>query len=400
MTREKSHVMPTYNRSELAFERGEGAWLFTAENEAYLDFAAGIAVNVLGHNHPVLNQTLKDQADKLWHTSNLYTISGQENLADKLCEACFADRVFFCNSGAEAMEGAIKTARKFHAAQGHTEKIEIITFAGAFHGRTMMALAAAGNPAYLDGFGPVPEGFVQIPSFDLKATEKAIHAQTAGILIEPIQGEGGIMPVPHDFMQGLRALCDAHDILLIVDEVQCGVGRTGKLFAYEWSDIQPDIMAVAKGIGGGFPLGAFLATEKAAAGMVAGTHGSTYGGNPLAVAVGGAVMDIVAQPDFLAQVEKKGLILAQKLAALQDNWPNIIAEIRGQGLMLGLKTIIPNTELVAALRAANMLTVGAGDNVVRLIPPLNITDEDIDAAMRALETACAELAHKNEGGDE
>ena len=398
MTREKSHVMPTYNRSELAFERGEGAWLFTANNEAYLDFAAGIAVNVLGHNHPVLNQSLKDQADRLWHTSNLYTISGQEKLADKLCASCFADRVFFCNSGAEAMEGAIKTARKYHAVQGHGEKIEIITFKGAFHGRTMMALAAAGNPTYLEGFGPVPEGFVQIPNFDLEATEKAIHANTAGILIEPIQGEGGIVPVPHDFMRGLRQLCDAHDILLIVDEVQCGIGRTGKLFAYEWSDIQPDIMAIAKGIGGGFPLGAFLATEKAASGMVAGTHGSTYGGNPLAVAVGSTVMDIVAKPDFLAQVEKTGMVLAQKLAALQDSWPNVIAEIRGQGLMLGIKTVIANTELVAALREAKMLTVGAGDNVVRLIPPLNITDDDVDAAMQALETACAYVTQNNEVG--
>lgn len=388
---EKSHVMPTYNRSPLAFERGEGAWLFTENGEAYLDFASGIAVNALGHSHPDLIEVLVNQANRLWHTSNLYTIPGQESLSDKLCALSFADKVFFCNSGAEAMEGAIKTARKHFAAKGEPDRYEILTFSGAFHGRTMVTLAAAGNQAYLEGFGPAPEGFIQLQGFDLDQVEQAIGPQTAGVLIEPVQGEGGIMPVPTEFLRGLRALCDKHEILLIVDEVQCGVGRTGRLFAYEWADVVPDIMAIAKGIGGGFPLGAFLATDKAASGMVPGTHGSTYGGNPLAVAVGAKVLDIVSDQTFLSEVERLGLLMKQKLAALKDKFPNIIAEIRGEGLMLGIKTIPVNGDMVNALREANLLTVGAGDNVVRLIPPLNITDADVAAAMTSLETACTVL---------
>lgn len=388
---EKSHVMPTYNRSPLAFERGEGAWLFTENGEAYLDFASGIAVNALGHSHPDLIEVLVNQANRLWHTSNLYTIPGQESLSDKLCALSFADKVFFCNSGAEAMEGAIKTARKHFAAKGEPDRYEILTFSGAFHGRTMVTLAAAGNQAYLEGFGPAPEGFTQLQGFDLDQVEQAIGPQTAGVLIEPVQGEGGIMPVPTEFLRGLRALCDKHEILLIVDEVQCGVGRTGRLFAYEWADVVPDIMAIAKGIGGGFPLGAFLATDKAASGMVPGTHGSTYGGNPLAVAVGAKVLDIVSDQTFLSEVERLGLLMKQKLAALKDKFPNIIAEIRGEGLMLGIKTIPVNGDMVNALREANLLTVGAGDNVVRLIPPLNITDADVAAAMTSLETACTVL---------
>ncbi len=393
---ENSHVMPTYNRSPLAFERGEGAWLFTAEGEAYLDFAAGIGVTVLGHSHRALIDTLIEQAERLWHTSNLYTIPGQESLADGLCALSFADKVFFCNSGAEAMEGAIKTARKYHATHDQPEKYEIITFRGAFHGRTMVTLAAAGNRAHLEGFGPAPLGFIQMDGFDLEKTKQAIGSKTAAILIEPVQGEGGIMAVPYSFMRGLRELCDVHGILLIVDEVQCGIGRTGKLFAYEWADIQPDIMAIAKGIGGGFPLGAFLATDGAAIGMVMGTHGSTYGGNPLAVSVGNKVLEIVSQPVFLAEVERLGLLMKQKLAALKDRFPEIIAQIRGVGLMLGIKTIPLNTELVAALRETKLLTVGAGDNVVRLMPPLNITDDDLNAAITALETACKKLQEKND----
>ncbi|MGC6472977.1 MAG: aspartate aminotransferase family protein [Parvibaculales bacterium] len=388
---EKSHVMPTYNRSSLAFERGEGAWLFTESGDAYLDFASGIAVNALGHSHQGLIEALMDQANRLWHTSNLYTIPGQESLSARLCALTFADQVFFCNSGAEAMEGAIKTARKHFAARGEPDRYEILTFTGAFHGRTMTTLAAAGNRAYLDGFGPAPEGFTQLDGFDLDLVEQAIGPQTAAVLIEPVQGEGGIMPVPTEFMRGLRALCDAHDLLLIVDEVQCGVGRTGRLFAHEWAGISPDIMAVAKGIGGGFPLGAFLATERAASGMVPGTHGSTYGGNPLAVAVGAKVLEIVSEEGFLAEVERLGLLLKQKLAALKDRFPGVIAEIRGEGLMLGIKTVPLNSDMVSALREANLLTVGAGDNVVRLIPPLNLTDADIEAAMTALETACKAL---------
>ena len=392
---EKSHVMPTYNRSPLAFERGDGAWLFTSSGEAYLDFASGIAVNALGHNHQGLIDTLVDQANRLWHTSNLYTIAGQESLSDKLCQLTFADKVFFCNSGAEAMEGAIKTARKHFAAKGEAQRYEIITFKGAFHGRTMMTLAAAGNPAYLEGFGPVPEGFTQLDGFDLKQVEKAIGPQTAAILIEPIQGEGGIVPVPASFLQGLRDLCDTHDLLLIADEVQCGVGRTGKLFAHEWANIQPDIMAIAKGIGGGFPLGAFLASDKAASGMVPGTHGSTYGGNPLAVAVGAKVLEIVSDKAFLTEVDRLGLLMKQKLAALKDAFPDVIAEIRGEGLMLGIKTIPLNGEMVQALRDHKLLTVGAGDNVVRLIPPLNITNDDVNAALAALQAACETLQQAN-----
>lgn len=388
---DKSHVMPTYNRSPLAFERGEGAWLFTESGEAYLDFASGIAVNALGHSHQGLIAALTEQANRLWHTSNLYTIPGQESLSDRLCALTFADQVFFCNSGAEAMEGAIKTARKYFAAKGEAERYEILTFTGAFHGRTMVTLAAAGNQAYLDGFGPVPQGFTQLNGFDLDLVEQAVGPQTAAILIEPVQGEGGIMPVPTEFLRGLRALCDKHDLLLIVDEVQCGVGRTGRLFAHEWAGISPDIMAVAKGIGGGFPLGAFLATERAASGMVPGTHGSTYGGNPLAVAVGAKVLDIVSDEGFLAEVERLGLLLKQKLAGLKDRFPDIIAEIRGEGLMLGVKTVPLNSDMVAALREAKLLTVGAGDNVVRLIPPLTITDADVEAALASLEAACMKL---------
>lgn len=384
-------VMPTYNRSPLAFERGDGAWLKTADGEEYLDFASGIAVNLLGHSHPALLEALQTQSEKLWHVSNLYTMPEQQKLAAQLCASSFADRVFFCNSGAEAMEGAIKTARKYHAAQGHAERYEIIGFTGAFHGRTLTTLAAAGNPAYLDGFGPKAEGFIHIDGFDAEAVEAAIGPQSAAILIEPVQGEGGIVAVPEEFLRRLRALCDAHDLLLIVDEVQCGMGRTGKLFAYEWSGIMPDIMAIAKGIGGGFPLGAFLATEKAASGMVPGTHGSTYGGNPLGCAVGLAVLEIVGDTAFLRQVQDTALLLKQKLAALVDRYPKVFADVRGTGLMLGLKAVMPNTEIVAALRDAHLLTVGAGDNVVRLLPPLIIGPTEIDAALTALETACEKL---------
>lgn len=390
----KSHVMPTYNRSALAFVRGQGAWLFTADDTAYLDFAAGIGVNALGHSHPALVDALKQQADSLWHVSNLYTIPGQEKLAARLCDLTFADKIFFCNSGAEAMEGAIKTARKYHAAKAsksETPPYEIISFTGAFHGRTLATLAAAGNPAHLDGFGPKLEGFVHIDGFDIAKTTAAITDKTAAIMIEPIQGEGGMKVVPLEFMQALRALCDAHGLLLIVDEVQCGTGRTGKLFAHEWAGITPDIMAIAKGIGGGFPIGAFLATQEAARGMVAGTHGSTYGGNPLGMAVAGKVLDIVSTPDFLAQVSRMGLALKQQLTALKTRYPELIAEVRGDGLMLGLKCLCPNIEMVEALRTANVLSVGAGDNVVRLMPPLIIGAEEIAALMTAFDKACTAL---------
>lgn len=390
-----SHVMPTYNRSELAFVRGDGAWLYTAEDAAYLDFTSGIAVNALGHCHPELIAALKEQADKVWHVSNLYTIPGQEALADRLCALTFANKVFFCNSGAEAMEGAIKTARKYHAVNGAPEKYEIIGFTGSFHGRTLATLAAAGNAAYLEGFGPPLEGFVHIDGFGVEQTKAAINDKTAAIMIEPVQGEGGVKSVPIAFMKALRALCDAHGLLLIADEVQCGVGRTGKLFAHEWSGITPDIMAVAKGIGGGFPIGALLATEEAAQGMVLGTHGSTYGGNPLGVAVAAKLLDIVCAPGFLEQVRQTGLMFKQKLAALKDSYPDLIEEVRGEGLMMGLKCVVPNTQIIAALRAENMLVVGAGDNVIRLLPPLTVGEKEIEAAMMALEKACENIKQED-----
>ncbi len=324
-------MMPTYARAKLAFERGEGVWLYTADGERYLDFGGGIAVSSVGHSHPHLVKALTDQAQKLWHTSNVYQIPEGERLAKRLADLTFADVVFFTNSGAEALEGSIKTARKYHSANGHPERYRIITFEGAFHGRTLATIAAGGQKKYLEGFGPVSPGFDQVPFGDHKALEAAIGPETAAILIEPVQGEGGIRPVPTQCLRGLRELCDKHGLLLIFDEVQSGVGRTGKLFAHEWAGVTPDIMAVAKGIGGGFPMGAFLATAEAAKGMTAGTHGSTYGGNPLAMAVGNAVVDLVADPAMLAHVEAMGLLLRQRLAELKDRHPAVIAEIRGKG---------------------------------------------------------------------
>ncbi len=383
--------MPTYARSSLAFERGEGVWLITQDGRRCLDFGGGIAVSSVGHSHPHLVKALTDQAQKLWHTSNIYTIPEGERLAKRLTDLTFADFVFFTNSGAEALEGSIKAARKYHSANGHPERYRIITFEGAFHGRTLATIAAGGQKKYLDGFGPVSPGFDQVPFGDHPALEKAIGPETAAILIEPVQGEGGIRVVPTQCLRGLRELCDKHGLLLIFDEVQSGVGRTGKLFAHEWAGITPDIMAVAKGIGGGFPMGAFLTTREAAKGMTAGTHGTTYGGNPLAMAVGNAVLDIVADPALLARVEAMGLLLKQRLAELKDRHPAVIAEVRGKGLLLGLRAMVPNTELVEALRDADMLTIGAGDNVVRLLPPLIITEEDVAEAMRRLERACAAI---------
>jgi acetylornithine/N-succinyldiaminopimelate aminotransferase len=383
-----SAVMPTYARADIAFERGEGVWLHAENGKRYLDFGGGIAVSSVGHSHPHLVKALVDQAQKLWHTSNLYKIPDGERLAQRLVEHTFADLVFFTNSGAEALEGAIKTARKYHSTNGHPERFRIITFEGAFHGRTLATIAAGGQKKYLDGFGPKVEGFDQVPFADHKALEAAITPETAGILIEPIQGEGGIRVVPTQCLRGLRELCDKHGILLMFDEVQSGVARTGRLFAHEWSGIAPDIMAVAKGIGGGFPMGAFLATREAAKGMTAGVHGTTYGGNPLAMAVGNAVMDLVTDPKLLAHVENVSLLLKQRLAELKDRFPSVIAEIRGQGLLMGIRTVVTNTDLVAELRAQEMLTVPAGDNVVRLLPPLIITDAEVGEAIKRIETAC------------
>lgn len=381
-------VLPTYNRAPVAFVRGEGTRVFTENGDAYLDFGAGVAVNSCGHAHPHLVAALTEQAHKIWHTSNIYQMPGQEKLAKRLIELTFAETVFFCNSGAEANELLIKMARKYHFANGQPDRDTIITFEGAFHGRTLATLAAGGQEKYLEGFGPRMPGFVQLPFGDHKALEAAITPNIAGILIEPVQGEGGIRPVPTQCLKGLRDLCDKHGILLLFDEIQCGVGRTGKLFGHEWAGITPDIMSVAKGIGGGFPLGACLATEKAAKGMVAGTHGSTFGGNPLATAVGNAVLDVVMADGFLDNVQKQALALKQKLAALKDTYPDVIDDIRGVGLMMGIKCKVKNTDFQAAALAQKLLVIGAGDNVVRLLPPLIVTDADVNEAVRKLEKTC------------
>lgn len=386
-----SSLLPTYARADIAFESGEGAWLIARGGERYLDFGAGIAVNALGHAHPHLVEALTQQAAKLWHTSNLYRIPEGERLAERLTQATFADKVFFTNSGAEALECAIKMARKYHAASGHPERFRIITFEGAFHGRTLATIAAGGQKKYLDGFGPKVDGFDQVPFGDHDALKAAIGPETAGILIEPIQGEGGIRSVPTQCLRGLRQLCDEHGLLLILDEVQTGVGRTGKLFAHEWAGMSPDIMAIAKGIGGGFPMGACLATQEAAKGMTAGTHGTTFGGNPLAMAVGNAVLDVVLAPGFLESVEQKSLRLKQRLAELKDRHPRIIEDVRGAGLLLGLKTRVANTDFVAAARDEKILTIPAGDNVVRLIPPLVIEDAEMNAALERLDATCRRM---------
>jgi acetylornithine/N-succinyldiaminopimelate aminotransferase len=383
--------LPTYARVDLAFERGEGAWLFTAEGERYLDFTAGVAVNALGHAHPHLVQALTEQAKKVWHVSNLYRIPEAERLADRLCRLSFADTVFFQNSGAEAIECAIKMARKYQFACGKPERFRIITFEGAFHGRTLAAVAATGNKKYLEGFGPPVEGFDQVPFADLEATKKAIGPATGAILIEPIMGEGGVRVVPHMFLRGLRKLCDDHGLLLMFDEVQTGVGRTGDLFAYEHTGVLPDIMALAKALGGGFPIGACLATAEASKGMTTGTHGSTFGGNPLAMAAGNAVLDVVTKPGFLDHVRKMALLFKQRLAEIKDRHPAVIAEVRGEGMLIGLRSQIPNGELVDACRAEKLLTVGAGDNVVRLLPPLIVSEAELADALARIDRACIAL---------
>ena len=389
-----SPLLPTFARQDLAFERGEGVWLINRDGERYLDFGAGIAVNALGHAHPHLDKALIDQAQKVWHTSNLYPIPEGERLAQRLVDNTFADQVFFTNSGAEALECAIKMARKYQYASGHPERYRIITFEGAFHGRTLATIAAGGQAKYLEGFGPKVEGFDQVPFGDHKALEAAIGPETAAVLVEPVQGEGGVRPVPPQCLRGLRELCDKHGLLLIFDEVQTGVGRSGRFFAHQRAGVTPDIMAVAKGIGGGFPLGACLSTFEAGKGMTAGTHGTTYGGNPLAMAVGNAVLDEVLKQGFLDHVDKVSNQMRQGLAAIKDRHPSIIEDVRGEGLLLGVKAKVPNTDLVAALRDQKMLTVGAGDNVVRLLPPLIISEEEARDGLARLEKACAALEAK------
>ncbi|KEJ89793.1 aspartate aminotransferase family protein [Sulfitobacter donghicola] len=385
-------LLPTYSRAPLTFEKGEGAWLIEADGRRFLDLGAGIAVNALGHANPDLVEALTQQAGQLWHTSNLYEIPQQQALADKLVANTFADTVFFTNSGTESCELAVKMARKYFYEKGAPERVEIITFSGSFHGRSSAGIAAAGSEKMTKGFGPLLPGFVHLDFGDLEALKSAINENTCAILVEPVQGEGGIRPLPDAVMKEIRALCDAQGILLILDEVQCGVGRTGKLFAHEWAGITPDIMMVAKGIGGGFPLGAVLATENAASGMTAGTHGSTYGGNPLACAVGSKVMDIVADPAFLDEVSRKAGFMRQKLEGLVASHPDIFEEVRGTGLMLGLKCKVACGNVVSAGYGAEVIVVPAADDVVRLLPPLTITDEEITEAIARLDRAATALA--------
>ncbi len=391
---EAAPLYDTYSRAPLRFERGEGVWLITETGERYLDFGAGVAVTSVGHSHPHVIGALKDQADKVWHLSNIYEIPGQERLARRLADATFAEKVFFTNSGAEALECAIKTARRYQYSKGHPERFHIITFEGAFHGRTLATIAAGGQEKYLEGFGPKAPGFDQVPFGDIEAVRAAITDATAAILIEPVQGEGGVRPATKEFMKALRQICDEKGLLLILDEVQTGVGRTGKLFAHEWSGVTPNIMAVAKGIGGGFPLGACLATAEAASGMKAGTHGSTYGGNPLAMAVGNAVLDVILEEGFLQHVNDVALVFRQGLASLKDRYPDVMEDIRGEGLLLGIKAAVPSAELLQEIRAANLLAIPAGDNVIRLLPPLVVTADEAREGLARLERAAESVRAK------
>jgi acetylornithine/N-succinyldiaminopimelate aminotransferase len=390
-----SHLLPVFARVDLGFERGEGAWLVATDGQRYLDFTSGVAVNALGHCHPHLVAALQEQATKLWHMSNLFKSPDGEKLAARLCEQSFADLVFFANSGAEALECAIKVTRRHHAAKGHPERYRIVTFEGAFHGRTLATLAATGSAKYLEGFGPPLEGFDQVPLADLEAVKKAIGQQTAGILIEPLQGEGGVRSAPHAFFRALRQLCDDNGLLLIFDEVQTGMGRTGDLFAYQRIGVTPDVMPLAKALGGGFPIGACLATANAAQGMTPGSHGSTFGGNPLAVAAANAVLDVMLKPGFFEHARKMSLLLKQKLASVVDRHPGVLAEVRGEGLLIGLKAVVPSGDLVTALREERLLTVGAGENVVRLLPPLIVTEAEIEEAVVRLERACVTLSARS-----
>ncbi|WP_454616324.1 acetylornithine transaminase [Bradyrhizobium cenepequi] len=390
--RATSHLLPVFARADLGFERGEGCWLISTNGDRYLDFTSGVAVNALGHAHPHLVKALQEQATKLWHMSNLFKSPDGERLAARLCEQSFADFVFFCNSGAEAMEGVIKVVRHYHFSKGHPERYRIITFEGAFHGRTLATLAATGAAKYLEGFGPPMDGFDQVPHGDIDAVKRAIGPHTAGILIEPVQGEGGVRSAPPAFFKALRQLCDEHGLLLAFDEVQTGMGRTGDLFAYKRIGVTPDVMSLAKALGGGFPIGAFLATAEAASGMTPGSHGSTFGGNPLAVAAAGAVLDVMLKPGFFDHVQKMSLLLKQKLASVVDRYPSILAEVRGEGLLIGVKAVVPSGDLVNALREQKLLTVGAGDNVVRFLAPLIVGEAEIEHSIACLERACTALS--------
>ncbi|MEP1575230.1 aspartate aminotransferase family protein [Roseibium album] len=383
-----------YARSNLSFDHGEGVWLVTKDGRRFLDCGSGIAVNSCGHSHPHLVKALQEQAAKLWHISNLHQMPEGERLAQRLVDNTFADKVLFVNSGAEAMEAAIKCARRYQYDNGHPDRFHIITFEGAFHGRTLGTIAAGGQAKYMEGFGPKAPGFDQVPAGDLEALKAVIGPQTAAIAIEPIQGEGGIKEMQPEFLRALRQLCDDNGLLLIFDEIQTGVGRTGKLFAYEWSGVAPDLMAVAKGIGGGFPVGACLATAETAAALAPGTHGTTFGGNPLAMAVGNAVLDVILAEGFLQDVQKKGLNFKQKLAGLVDSHPKVLELVRGSGLMMGLKCVVPAGDYVAAARDAGLLAVPAGDNTVRIMPPLTMTEDEIAAAVERLEQAAQAVEAK------
>ena len=384
-------VMPTYGRIDIAFDYGEGSYLFTTEGEKYLDFATGIATNSLGHAHPHLVKKLQEQAGKLWHVSNLYNIPEQQRFADRLVENSFADTVFFCNSGAEAIEGALKVARKYQFANGKPERDQIVCATGSFHGRTLTTLSAGDNDKYREGFGPRPGGFKHVAFGNLNEMRAAMNETTAAILVEPIQGEGGINPATAEYLQELRKIADEFDTLLIFDEVQCGMSRSGSLFAYSLAHTEPDIMGLAKGIGGGFPVGAILATGRAAAGMVPGTHGSTYGGNPLAMAAANAVLDIMLEPNFLDSVQEKSAYLKKKLKKLVKSYPNVIETVRGTGLMLGIKCCVPNLDLMTAFRNHKLLTVVAGENVLRILPPLNVEISELDEAIEIMDKVCKKM---------
>jgi len=387
-----SALMPNYDRLDVAFEHGEGPYLYATDGRRYLDFGAGVAVTSLGHCHPHLVAVLKEQAEHLWHCSNLYRIPQQERLAERLVEASFADAAFFCNSGAEAIECGLKLVRKHHDAAGDPGRYRVITCAGAFHGRTLATIAAGGSPKHLAGFDPVVGGFDQVPFGNLNEVRAAITGETAAILVEPIQGEGGINPAATDFLRGLRAAADEYGLLLFFDEVQCGLGRTGRLFAHEWADVTPDVMALAKGLGGGFPVGACLAAGKAARTLTPGSHGSTFGGNPLAMAVANAVLDVVLEDGFLEHVRTMGAAFRDKLAGLPGKYPRVLTEVRGVGLMLGLKCVVANAIVVRRLIDNGLLSVPAADNVVRLLPPLIVGEEEIDEAAEIIDRSCAILA--------
>lgn len=382
-------VMQTYQRADIAFERGEGAYLYATDGRRYLDFASGIAVTALGHSHPHLVAALREQAGKLWHTSNLYQIPGQQRLAQRLVEASFADSVFFTNSGAEAVECGLKLIRKHYDESGSPQRYRVITVEGAFHGRTLATIAAGGQQKHLKGFDPVVDGFDQVAFGNLNELRAAISGETAAILIEPVQGEGGMRPASAEYLRALRAVADEYGLLLFFDEVQCGMGRTGRLFAHEWAGVEPDVLATAKGIGGGFPMGACLAKEKVAAALTAGSHGSTFGGGPLAMAVGNAVLDIMLAGGFFANVERMGGILRRRLEALVKRYPRVFVDVRGMGLILGLKCVVPNTDMVNRLRTEGLLTVGAGDNVVRILPPLIVEERHVEEALAILEKVAA-----------